>query len=341
MRTLPRQLVLPAFVCILGACAQDANELPTAPPLLEALYDDEENDGPPRFSDWGAPVNVGPPVNTALVEQQPAISDDGLTLYFNCAECPGGLGGADIWVAHRATVNDPWGVPQNLGPNINTAYNDAGASLSVDGHKMYFTSDRPEGFGGTDIYFARRRDKHDDLGWRPAVNLGSVVNSTDNEGAPQPFVDPETGSVVLYFSSSRPGLGSSDIYASTKQPDGTFGPPQLITELSSEANDQAPSPRRDGLEFYLASNRSPSAGLDIWVSTRARRSDPWPDPVNLGPAINGPGSDAGVDLSLDGTALYFHSANRPGNVGGPFFDIWFITRDKLRAGDDDKEPDDN
>jgi hypothetical protein len=51
--------------------------------------------------------------------------------------------------------------------------------------------------------------------------------------------------------------------------------------------------------------------------------------------INGTGNDAGTELSFDGTALYFHSARRAGNVGGPFFDLWIVTRAKVRGADDD------
>jgi hypothetical protein len=104
------------------------------------------------------------------------ISKKGLSLYFTSATCgsdpspPGcrpGFGGWDIFVCQRATVNDPWGPAQNLGPAINTPYNEGAPSLSVDGHRMYFASNRPGGFGGNDLYVSRRHDKRDDFGWQP------------------------------------------------------------------------------------------------------------------------------------------------------------------------------
>jgi len=78
-------------------------------------------------------------------------------------------------------------------------------------------------------------------------------------------------------------MGGADIYASTLQPDGTFGPAQLVFEVSSRYNDQNPSISRDGLEMYFASDRpgstpNPDSGIsgppgqpstDIWISTRA------------------------------------------------------------------------
>src|SRR3989337_1832818 len=82
----------------------------------------------PTFSDWSAPVNLGPIVNSAFVDAGPAISKDGLSVYFNSVR-PGGLGLFDIWVSQRATQDDPWGPPVNLGPTINTGFTAAVPAL--------------------------------------------------------------------------------------------------------------------------------------------------------------------------------------------------------------------
>lgn len=328
---LPGRLIPLAALAVLGACGPDSREVPSG--LQLDLAADRKSSAPPRFSDWSAPVNLGPPVNTALVENGPSISRDGLTLHFQCTDCPGGFGGTDIWVSQRASSDEPWEPPQNLGPTINTAFNESGPSLSGDGHRLYFVSTRPGGFGLSDVYVARRRDKRDEFGWQEPVNLGSGVNTSANEAAPQRFEDGEDGTVTLFFQSTRPGgIGGSDIYASTLQQDETFGPAELVAELSSSSSDQASAIRRDGLEFFLASDRPGTVGqLDLWVSTRSRTSDPWSPPVNLGSTVNHAFIDAGTELSFDGTALYFHSANRPGNVGGPFFDLWVTTRSRVHG----------
>lgn len=113
----------------------------------------------------------------------------------------------------------------------------------------------------------------------------------------------------------------------------------LVAELSSPFNDQAAAIRRDGLEIFLLSDRPgsippppglPGQGADLWVATRASTSDPWSTPVNLGPVVNSQFIDGGPALSSDGTALYFYSPFRQGNVGGPMFDIWVTTRTKLK-----------
>ena len=280
---------------------------------------------------WSAPVNLGPPVSTAMVEQTPAISQDGLTLYFFCSRplsagggsCPGGLGGIDIWFSQRVSVDDPWGPPQNLGPTINTAYDELFPELSRDGHELYFASNRPGGYGGSDLYVSRRSNKHDDLGWQTPVNLGAGVNTNANERGPAPF-DHGVKKTTLYFHSDRTGgPGGNDIYAATLQRGKTFGPAVLVPELSTLFTDQGVSIRGDGLELFLSSNRPGTLGSnDLWISVRSSTRAPWSTPVNLGAGVNGAFTEAGPEISDDGTALYFHS-DRPGSLS---FDLWVTTR---------------
>jgi hypothetical protein len=115
-------------------------------------------------------------VNTALAEIAPALSRDGLSLYYVCTPSAGGFGGMDIWVSQRASIEEAWGPPRNLGPAINTSFNEFGPSLTLDGHRLFFASSRP-GFGANDLYVSRRHNKWDDFGWRPPVNLGSAINT--------------------------------------------------------------------------------------------------------------------------------------------------------------------
>ena len=65
---------------------------------------------------------------------------------------PGTLGGLDLWVSTRATTTDPWSAPINLGSLVNTAAMDAGSALSFHGTELYFSSNRPGGFGSRDLY---------------------------------------------------------------------------------------------------------------------------------------------------------------------------------------------
>lgn len=333
MTAITAKLVVLGLVA-LGACRADSGELPAALEDgrgLRPSYDEQQ------LSDWSAPVNLGSPVNSTLAEVGAFISRDGLSLYFGRIDHPDDFGGNDIVVSRRATVGDPWGPPQNLGPAINTEFDEQAPSLSLDGHRLFFNSNRPDGFGGQDLYVSRRRNSRDDFDWGPTVNLGDGVNTPANEAQPAHFEDDATGTVTLFFTSNR--VGTDDIYASTLLPDETFGPPLRIEELSSPQIDRQPAIRRDGLEMFLASNRPGTVGgLDLWVSTRASTSDPWSTPVNLGPVVNSTLVDGRPALSFDGTELYFQSnANRPGATGpcfgelGPcFFDLYVTTRSKLR-----------
>lgn len=288
-------------------------------------------DDPPKFGPWSAAVNLGSTVNSSGNEQGPFVSPDGLSLYFG-SNRPGGYGGMDIWVSQRASADDPWGPPQNLGPTINTPYTENGAALSHDGHRLFFQSDRPGGFGGNDIYVSRRHNKRDDFGWRSAENLGSGVNSFANEIKPEYFEDDVTGATYLYFTSDRlGGLGERDIYVSTLLPDETFGPAVLAEEFSSAYGDFSVTIRRDGLEAIVSSNRSDIpkfGGSDLWVFTRASTADSWSPPTNLGVMVNSPSEEVAATLSFNRTELYFFS-NRPGTFG--VFDIWMTTREKLRG----------
>ena len=213
---------------------------------------------PSRFSPWSTPVNLGPVVNTSFVDSDPFISREGLSLYFVAGQGRGGSGLRDIWVAQRAGTSDPWGPPRNLGPTVNSAGQENSPSLSLDGHRLYFASNRsgPDAFGGFDLYVSRRRDKRDDFGWEAPVNLGSAINSAADETDAAFLEDETTGATILYFTSNRPGgPGGDDIYASTLQADGTFGPAALVAELDTPSDDMQPAIRRDGLEIFLGSDR--------------------------------------------------------------------------------------
>ncbi len=277
-----------------------------------------------KFSAWSAPVNLGPVVNTAAGDTCPAISKNGLTLYF-------ARGGIEIWFTTRESLTAPWEPPQRLLAPINeSGSNNFCPVLVVNGHYLYFVSNRARGCGGNDMYVSFRKDKSDNFGWETPVNLGCQVNSPASDLRPSPF-EGEDGTEYLYFSSNRlGGPGGFDIYASTMQSDGTFGPPSLVAGLNTPSDDARPNVReRDGLEIFFDSTRTGGVGgVDLWTSTRESVSDPWSAPTNLGPVVNSTVTDQRPSLSWDGTALYFQS-NRSGGSGG--MDLWVTTRTKLRG----------
>ena len=351
MKPVERRItLLLAFVALVQACTSDKGLVgPTASKKFAADAADEQ----PQYGPWSAPVNLGPVINSGSNEQHPAISKDGLSLYFASDRTgAGGLGGLDIYVSQRACTDtdDPacaWQAPANLGPNVNSAGNDLAPTFSPDGHWLYFHSNGRGGCGGADLFVSHRHDKRDDFGWEPAENLGCVVNSAFNDAGPTIFEDEATGVTTLYFTvQNNPPTSDQgfDIYASTRIGDeGAFGPPALVPELSSPYRDTRTAIRRDGLEIFLSSGRpgddlvGHSAGSeDLWVSTRATTSDVWSPPLNLnlvnqqlgGPPINSPAFDGAPALSFDGTTLYFFS-DRTDLGGFGKRDLYVTTRTRL------------
>ena len=279
----------------------------------------------PKFSDWAAPTNLGCEINSSFGEQGPAISKDGLSLYFGSMR-PGGFGASDIWVSQRASVHNPWGPPLNLGAIVNTPGVENIPALSRDGHWLFFNSDRAGTSGILDIWVSYRKLVHDDLAWQPPVNLGAGVNSPALEAGASYLENEQDGAPALFFGRAQT-LADFDIYVSERRPDRSFGEAVLIPELSSAQSDQRPSVRFDGLELFLSSDRHGSLGLsDLWVSTRETVFHAWEIPTNLGPTVNSAFADMQPYMAADRQTLFFTS-NRPGGCGA--LDLYVTTRTKL------------
>ena len=112
---------------------------------------------------WGPPINLGAVVNSSASDDHPFLTADGLALFFSEDRGqplhplrPGGFGDVDMWATTRSSTSEPWGTPVNLGPVVNSTSLDGGPVVSPDGSTLYFSSERPGGFGGAwgDIYQA-------------------------------------------------------------------------------------------------------------------------------------------------------------------------------------------
>jgi hypothetical protein len=286
-----------------------------------------------KAGDWSVPVNLGAAVNSSGDDLAPAISKDGLTLYFSSTRQAGGLGGEDIWVSRRDGKKGGWGIPVNLGPVVNTGAMERVRYLSPDGRLLLFQSNRTGGEGGSDIWASTRKKTTDDFGWGSPVNLGPAINSNMNELGATYLFGNEGINHKLFISSNRPGgLGGADLYASDIPNGAGFGSPINLIELNSASNDTCMSISADGLEIIFSSNRpdlsNSTDAFDLWVSTRSSIFDLWSTPENLGTRVNAPGYlDANPALSFDSKTLVFTS-NRPNPNGG--MDLYISTWTKLR-----------
>jgi len=252
-----------------------------------------------QSSAWSTPVNLNflpdqiTPINGQFADQHPAISKDGLSLYFMSDRSgmdsngrPISCGGLDIWVTQRDCVGCPWGVPFNLDRDrlaqglacvINSSANDFAPNLTPDGHLLFLHSYRSnDNCGGGDVYYAQRENPGDNLGWEAPRNLNrfgrdsaeglicggigdlNLVNTPNTDGAPSYFYDAVTGATVLYFTrGDRPTeAGDIDIYTATLGADGTWGTITRSNELSTTPyRDTRMAIRHDGLEIILTSER--------------------------------------------------------------------------------------
>jgi hypothetical protein len=209
--------------------------------------------------EWDAPVNLGPLVNTGKEDACACISSNGLELYFESYNRPGGYGHCDIWVSKRTTRNDAWGIPENLGPVVNTSDAEGPPRLSSDELELYFTAGG--GYGSGDIFVTRRATKNDP--WEPPINLGSVVNSPASEAYPFLTAD----GLALFFSENseplRPGgFGNVDMWVTTRESvnDPWSTPMNLGPPVNSTSLDGGPVISPDGLTLYFSSERSGGLG---------------------------------------------------------------------------------
>ena len=276
-------------------------------------------------SEWSDPVNLGPVINSSALDANAGLSPDEHTIYF-ISNRTGGLGGNDIWMAHRQCLPCDWEAPVNLGAPINSDLGEGAPTLSEDGRLLFFFSGRSGGLGNLDIYVSHRVSTGADGDvWGPPENLGPDVNTSAAEQGSYYVKVAGEANASLYFNRTGPG-GLTDIYKTFVSNDGVpLGPAVLVPELSDpNGSDQKVAVRTDGHELFFASIRSGGFGIfDIYRLTRQSISDPWSAPEHLDAPINGPDIDSQPSLSRDGRTLIFTSI-RAGGYGAQ--DLWMSTR---------------
>jgi tetratricopeptide (TPR) repeat protein len=228
----------------------------TAEQYQDALYFTKKVNGR-----WTAPRNIIPDLGLGFEEKNfpTSISSDGRELYIyrQGADYDG-----NIFVTRR-DKNDKWSNLVRLNDNINTKYWESHATISHDGKKLYFTSNRKGSYGGErglDIYVSERDSTGD---WGPAKNLGPNINTVYSEESPFLGKDDKT----LFFSSrGHLNIGGYDVFYSSKLANGEWSVPlNMGYPLNSTDDDLFFDPVNDGYQAFYAIDDSGGFGLqDIY-----------------------------------------------------------------------------
>jgi outer membrane protein OmpA-like peptidoglycan-associated protein/tetratricopeptide (TPR) repeat protein len=203
-------------------------------------------------------------INWADKKGSVSFSTDLQTLYYAADFPEQGYGRYDIYKSIK--VGNHWSAPKNLGHNINTDYWDSAPSIAPDGKSMYFSSNRPGGWGGIDLYVAFKNEKG---GWEEAMNLGPQINTSGDEQTP--FIHEDNNS--LYFSSTGwPGYGGADFFVARQKMDGNWTTPlNLGYPINTFDNEGSIAVASNGIDAYIASDRPDSrGGLDIYKVTLSK-----------------------------------------------------------------------
>ena len=255
---------------------------------------------------FGAPTNLGPTVNSSGYEWSPSLTANGLELYFE-SDRPGGAGTYDIWVSTRATKEDDWGAPMNLGAPINTPDWQNTPCISADGLELYYND-----WGLRVVRCASASDPWGEPENDSLVNVNAIGGSAPSLSS---------NGLSLFFYSHN----DWDLYVSTRptRDDIWSEPVSLGPTVNATSQDVAPSISADGLALFFSSGSSGRTGAyggkDLWMTRRTSLDGPWSEPVNLGPTVNSAGHEQQPEISADGRSLLFCST-RDGGHGD--FDIW-------------------
>ena len=193
---------------------------------------------------WTAPHNLGAPINGSGWEAQPALAADGRTLYF-VSNRRGGQGGYDIWKS-ELQGNGQWGAPTNLGPVVNTRYDESSPYIHADNRTLYFASNGWPGFGDKDIF---KSELDSNGNWQAPTNLGFPINDHHEQSA----LSVSMNGQQAFFSTRRDdAVGGLDIYSFELPPDVRPHPVAYLKGTIVDAESNSPIPANVTVTDLLA-----------------------------------------------------------------------------------------
>ncbi|HET6244153.1 MAG: PD40 domain-containing protein [Bacteroidetes bacterium] len=209
--------------------------------------------------EWLTPEGIGDNINSNQHDAAIALSADGqkMFIYKSSAKIKG-----DIYISYLK--GDEWSVPEPMGENINSKSWEGSCSLSSDENILYFSSERPGGFGGRDIY---RSHKMPNGEWGKAENLGPAINTKLNDDAP--FIHPD--GITLFFSSQgHTSIGGYDIFSSVLLNEKWSVPENLGYPINTTGDDIYYVITASGEKGFYSSSKANGKGLqDIYSVTPA------------------------------------------------------------------------
>lgn len=206
---------------------------------------------------WTPAQNFGPIVNTPEHDATAGLSGDGTTMFvFKYKEKDGG----DIY---QSNLNgNTWSKPEHLNKNINSKFHESSVSLSYDGKRLYFISDREGGLGAGDIYYSDKDIKGE---WGPAINIGAPLNTKYGEEGV--FIHPD-GKTIYFSSKAHKTMGGYDVFKSTFENGKWTEPVNLGYPLNGPDDDVFFVISGSGNHGYFASSKQGGYGdKDIYKIT--------------------------------------------------------------------------
>jgi outer membrane protein OmpA-like peptidoglycan-associated protein len=190
-------------------------------------------------------------------------------MYFTACDRQSGVGSCDIYFS--SNTDGKWSDPVNLRAPINTSGWESQPSISSDGRTLFFSSSRPGGYGGKDLWIARMNENNF---WSKPLNLGEAINTDGDEMSPFIHFDGKT----LYFASDgRVGMGGFDLYRTTLKEDSTWEEPQNLGYPINTYNDEMGLIiSSDGRKAYFSSVRDKQNGKDIFFFDLYESARPTP-----------------------------------------------------------------
>ena len=276
--------------------------------IQECKYGKEFVAAPKPF----AIVNIGREINSEYEDYAPVLTADEKEIVFTTRRRDGNTYEnvaddnkpyEDIFSTKRS--GETWNRASNIGPVINTKFNDSNLAFSPDGKILFIYKDE----GNGDIYFTERKD---DGTWGDLEALPGIINSSYRESSVSISKDGE----LLYFASERPGgLGGSDIYVCTKDSKGEWSKVKnLGPTINTEFDEDGPFIDYNQKTLYFSSQgRKGMGGFDIFKADLINADkNEWSEPENMGYPINSPDDDIYFSGTKDGKHWYYSSVREDG-----------------------------